>query len=845
MARRGKGTRTKRVATPAVAALQDLSPGADLLAAISALELSSLPGYDLPLVLRAVYRLGNHVRALLFDVVAEIMRRKDPDGLGTGDWDAVGVHEVRAALAMSRTAANSLNHLAQDLHERLPQVLDAMREGRLDQPRARVFSSWTALLSEPHARAVVDALLPVAPRLTTGELIDEIRRVAIELDPDFARREHDHGRSQRRVRGAIDRDGTGHITAEGLTAEQIAASCDRLDAIGWYLKRAGHPGRLDHIRADVFAGLLTGEFAGLTDEQLIEKLLATMPPGPEADQSTSEESAAADGPATPDEPATPDGSAMRDAASDSGDTPTVSTRADASAGGRTSTDERGSDGVERRSGVHEGGSNVSDGPRDAETSGRDEADCRAEAGTRAEASGREGTSSRPETTGRDEDGVSQRDGAADGNEGGGSRRDGAADGLSSSLERDPAARWRSEPGGGPPISRSPVEDRESGPPPTNSPAESPPRPGPSDPGRRDYQGGGVRLHRRGLRLWVGLATVAGRDRRPGDLLGWSLVHAELARRIAAAPGASWWYVLADDRGQPLQVGPIRRRPHHRWWDGPAATGRDVEVWLQVTAAELAALVVEPPPGWERVVADIAHRVANATDGAPNGDPADRFPSVGLRRFLSIRDRRCGFPGCRVPSHRTDVDHVVDYAKGGPTVDANLVHLCRPDHELKTKHGWRVDLVAPGRLRWTSPLGHVYERPAPRGPAGARPPMSNPAGPEHDWFRAWADEERTLDEDISPIGCLTSDARPRPGASPDRVAPAPASARRSKPASGPEPSGLGAGLSGPGAESSGLGAGSSGLGAGSSGTGAEPGPERVAVCRTRGDDGSPVEDVIPF
>src|SRR5690606_1814073 len=129
MARRGKGGRAKRVATPAVAALAGLPVGAELLASVAGLDLSALPGFDLPLVLRAVYRLGNHVRALLLDVVAEIMHRKDPDGTRAGEWDAVGVHEVRAALALSRTAANSLNHLAQDLHERLPQVLAAMRDG--------------------------------------------------------------------------------------------------------------------------------------------------------------------------------------------------------------------------------------------------------------------------------------------------------------------------------------------------------------------------------------------------------------------------------------------------------------------------------------------------------------------------------------------------------------------------------------------------------------------------------------------------------------------------------------------------------------------------------------------
>ena len=295
----------------------------------------------------------------------------------------------------------------------------------------------------------------------------------------------------------------------------------------------------------------------------------------------------------------------------------------------------------------------------------------------------------------------------------------------------------------------------------------------------------MRVHRRGLRLWVGLGTIAGRDRRPGELLGWSLLHAELARQVTAAPGASWWYVLTDESGQPSHVGPIRRRPTRPWWDGPATPGHNVEVWLQATATELADLVADPPPGWEAIIADIAHRVAHTPAGAPNGDPTDRFPSTGLRRFLAIRDRRCAFPGCRVPSHRTDVDHTIDYTKGGPTRDTNLTHLCRPDHDLKTTHGWHAEAIAPGRLRWTSPLGHVYHRLAPRGPHHAHPPLPNPPGPEHDWFRPLTDDQyealfgstpspepRNLPDDdaASPIACLTSDLRPNPTTPPPEPTP---------------------------------------------------------------------------
>src|SRR5690606_1709732 len=65
----------------------------------------------------------------------------------------------------------------------------------------------------------------------------------------------------------------------------------------------------------------------------------------------------------------------------------------------------------------------------------------------------------------------------------------------------------------------------------------------------------------GLRLLARLATVAGADERPGILLGWGPVHADLVRGIAADTDARWWYVLVNGDGSPAAIGPIHTRPH--------------------------------------------------------------------------------------------------------------------------------------------------------------------------------------------------------------------------------------------------------------------------------------------
>src|SRR5262245_10786362 len=133
----GRGSRRgSRVVCGPVAALPGVPAGPGLASALSGLLLPALTGHELVLVLRALYRQSNHDRALLLETVAEIQRRKDPAfGLygdesdvdeepsgGCSRWgeDAVGAAEVRAALMLTRQAANALARLAKDLTVRMP-----------------------------------------------------------------------------------------------------------------------------------------------------------------------------------------------------------------------------------------------------------------------------------------------------------------------------------------------------------------------------------------------------------------------------------------------------------------------------------------------------------------------------------------------------------------------------------------------------------------------------------------------------------------------------------------------------------------------------------------------------
>jgi HNH endonuclease len=107
-----------------------------------------------------------------------------------------------------------------------------------------------------------------------------------------------------------------------------------------------------------------------------------------------------------------------------------------------------------------------------------------------------------------------------------------------------------------------------------------------------------------------------------------------------------------------------------------------------------------------VIAEIA-TTTRANLGPPNADPTARLPGAALRRWISVRDRTCVFPGCRVPAHRADADHTTEHARGGSTTDDNLGPGCRHDHRLRHDGGWRIVQTRPirglifdrGRMRW--------------------------------------------------------------------------------------------------------------------------------------------------
>jgi hypothetical protein len=662
-----------------------LPAGAELAAALEQVPLALISGHDTVDVVKAAHRQSCRSRAWFLLALLETGLRR-PGSASTVARDETpgefASDEARAALVWSRRRADRAFNLAWDVFVRFPMLGEAMLSGDLDEPRAAAFTTWTAGLTEDQAGFICAQLVARAPQLMVGELIEHITRMAIEIDPDWAERRYRDSVRRRRVVGARNDDGTASVAGLDLPIDRASAACDRIDELARACKRAGDRRRINHIRADLFLGMLDGTFETMTEAEIIANILAQ----------AQAESAAADGP-------------------DGGGAST--TRGDERGGGRRgraqprNPDDGGSGGGGPSGGGPSGGGPSGGGPSGGGPSG---------GGSGGEGPGDDDPSS---------DGGMEDRRRGDGDLSDGDLGDGGSDerepGQSAALSDDAEPIPGNLPG-------SQHDDD------VVNPA--------ADGGQGDVPAGVPSLPAQPTQwapreVRVQLFTLLGLNSNPAHVPGWGFLPAGVARTtVANMTRGEWRYVVCDTDGNPVDAGIIRARP------GPTAArprrdsrrGGVVEVHL--SAGDLTDLPAVSVVGsdWAVVLAEIARRHGRFTGSraaagvrAGSGvDPRRRTASARLRRWVFVRDRCCVHPACRMPASRTDQDHAVDHASGGPTRHDNLGSCCRHDHRLQHAGGWRVQKPDPHTTVWYSPLGHQYvSRPPPVIP---RPMPQHPSPP---------------------------------------------------------------------------------------------------------------------
>ena len=129
-------------------------------------------------------RLTSWAQAGSLAVLAEIMRRDtaprpddapEPPRRGQPRIGEFSISEVACALGLTEYSAGIRVELAQALASRHPWVLDALADGRLDLPRARVLIEETRHLDDERAAEITIDLLGAAERLTTTRLRQRVR----------------------------------------------------------------------------------------------------------------------------------------------------------------------------------------------------------------------------------------------------------------------------------------------------------------------------------------------------------------------------------------------------------------------------------------------------------------------------------------------------------------------------------------------------------------------------------------------------------------------------------------------------------------------------------------------
>jgi hypothetical protein len=140
-----------------------------------------------------------------------------------------------------------------------PQVWEMLHAGQIDLARARVVVDQTCHL-EPEVRdKVVRVALERAPIQTTGLLAARIRRLAIWVAPDNARKKYREGLEERRVVSDANPDGTANLSGLQLSPADTQAVLRKINRISHQVKATGDPRSIDQIRADIFLDLLKGQ----------------------------------------------------------------------------------------------------------------------------------------------------------------------------------------------------------------------------------------------------------------------------------------------------------------------------------------------------------------------------------------------------------------------------------------------------------------------------------------------------------------------------------------------------------------------------------------------------------
>ena len=243
--------------------LESIPSGPFLAGVLSSVDRTRLNGHDAVRVMVADARMVSYFESLMYESMAEV-GYSPPSG---ADSEVVrdssvlefGSEEIGTALNLTRRAADSELGFALSLQSRLPGVAAALREGRIDVRRAKVFDRETFVLDPDVASQVCDRLLADAAELTTGQLRARLARLVIEADPEGAEKRVEEVVKDRWMLFEPTPEGVADLHAYGIPVDEAARAGRHVNGLAYGLKNAGDERSIDQLRVDVMVDLLQGK----------------------------------------------------------------------------------------------------------------------------------------------------------------------------------------------------------------------------------------------------------------------------------------------------------------------------------------------------------------------------------------------------------------------------------------------------------------------------------------------------------------------------------------------------------------------------------------------------------
>jgi hypothetical protein len=190
------------------------------------------------------------------------------DFAGAHDGDEFAYLEVATELHISGRAAQRRMAFAITLTERLPQTFAALKQGWIEEFKARLIADVVAPLSDEHAHAVETAVLDKAAQQTPGQLRNRLAKAVLSVDPDGAEQRRKIIKRERRVDAYPTAPGQA-VLAIHSTSEEIAAMHAAIAVRAREIKAQGGETRtIAQLEVDIARDLLLS--TGLTGGRAVE-----------------------------------------------------------------------------------------------------------------------------------------------------------------------------------------------------------------------------------------------------------------------------------------------------------------------------------------------------------------------------------------------------------------------------------------------------------------------------------------------------------------------------------------------------------------------------------------------